>query len=470
MRPAARTSAARPGARTSVKYTNIFAFTTSSPSLCHSWVWIAGTRRSDACARRRGAKRRAQVQVAVRDRERARVERDPREDLVRGRSSGRRASSGTCPCCLRRRRRPGAVALRSGAAPRRPPRRRARSRRTRTAKSVITTPSRGGVAITSASSGGAAARAGAVTVAQPPAGLRQAIVEARLDRGHGLSLARYARPRGRHRRGRGARVRRRSARTGVGARRRAGARRGGPRRVARARRAGGRRQRGRPPAAHREVVLEAVRVGARVLCEKPLATTPERRRAPRRRGARAAERRQLRLPRLPAFARFRELLDADELRVLWTTGSRLRPGPPGWKDDPLQGGALSAYGVHALDYARWLLGEAEVEQATVAPDEDAFSRGARARGRPPHATDRLARRGGARAPARGGRPRAREPARDRPGRRVHAHRRRPGGRRPGVAGCRRGRIRASRRSRRSRSRSSKTASARRLRTAYTHSA
>ena len=127
------------------------------------------------------------------------------------------------------------------------------------------------------------------------------------------------------------------------------------------------------PAAHREVALEAVRVGARVLCEKPLATTLE--------DAELLEGAAREVPNavsfgyrfVPAFARFRELLDADELRVLWTTGSRLRASPSGWKDDPLQGGALSAYGVHALDYARWLLGEAEVEQATVAPDEDAFT-------------------------------------------------------------------------------------------------
>lgn len=128
-----------------------------------------------------------------------------------------------------------------------------------------------------------------------------------------------------------------------------------------------------PPAGHREVVLEAVRAGARVLCEKPLATTLA--------DAVLLEDAARALPNavsfgyrvLPAFERFRELLETNELRVHWTTGSRLRPGPPGWKDDPLQGGALSAYGVHALDYARWFLGEAEVEQATVEPNEDAFT-------------------------------------------------------------------------------------------------
>jgi predicted dehydrogenase len=128
-----------------------------------------------------------------------------------------------------------------------------------------------------------------------------------------------------------------------------------------------------PPAAHREVVLEAVRIGARVLCEKPLATTLG--------DAELLEGAARGLPNavsfgyrfVPAFARFRELLGTNEVRVRWTAASRLRPGPAGWKDDPLQGGALSAYGVHALDYARWLLGEAEVEQATVARDEDAFT-------------------------------------------------------------------------------------------------
>jgi predicted dehydrogenase len=128
-----------------------------------------------------------------------------------------------------------------------------------------------------------------------------------------------------------------------------------------------------PPSAHREVVLEAVRVGARVLCEKPLAATLS--------DAELLERAARDVPTavsfgyraIPAFTRFRELFAADELDVLWTTSSRLHPGPPGWKDDPQQGGALSAYGVHALDYARWILGEAEVEQATLAPNEDAFS-------------------------------------------------------------------------------------------------
>ena len=130
-----------------------------------------------------------------------------------------------------------------------------------------------------------------------------------------------------------------------------------------------------PPAAHAEVVLAALALGKPVLCEKPLASNLADAEAMAGAGRAASTAVNFQYRALPAFARFRELLDADELHVLWTTSSRLRPGPPGWRDDPLQGGALSAYGVHALDYVRWLLGAAEVERATVAPNEDAFTAG-----------------------------------------------------------------------------------------------
>lgn len=128
-----------------------------------------------------------------------------------------------------------------------------------------------------------------------------------------------------------------------------------------------------PPAAHAEVVLEAARHGARILCEKPLAATLG--------DAEAMEAAARGLPTavnfsyraIPAFVRFRELLDAQHLDVLWTTSSRLGRGTSGWKDDPTQGGALAAYGVHALDYARWFLGDANVVDASVEPSGDAFS-------------------------------------------------------------------------------------------------
>jgi predicted dehydrogenase len=128
-----------------------------------------------------------------------------------------------------------------------------------------------------------------------------------------------------------------------------------------------------PPAARVGVVLAALEAGARILSEKPLAATLA--------DAEQLERVTNHVPTavnfsyraLPAFRRFRELLDSDELSVRWTTSSRLQPAPRSWRDDPTQGGALTAYGIHALDYLRWLLGEAEVESATIATRDDSFT-------------------------------------------------------------------------------------------------
>ena len=77
------------------------------------------------------AKRRAQVQVAVRHRERARVQRDPREDLVEVVARVAELRQERALAALGRVAVLVTVALRSGAGPRRRPRRRARSRRTR---------------------------------------------------------------------------------------------------------------------------------------------------------------------------------------------------------------------------------------------------------------------------------------------------------------------------------------------------
>jgi predicted dehydrogenase len=125
-----------------------------------------------------------------------------------------------------------------------------------------------------------------------------------------------------------------------------------------------------PPGAHAEVALEALRQGKAVLCEKPLAATLADAEAMAAAGGKTAINFSYRA--LPAFVRFRELLDANRLDVHWTTDSRRGAQEPSWKDDPAQGGALAAYGVHALDYARWLLGEARVESASIEGDEDGF--------------------------------------------------------------------------------------------------
>ena len=125
-----------------------------------------------------------------------------------------------------------------------------------------------------------------------------------------------------------------------------------------------------PPAAHAEVAQEALRLGKRVLCEKPLAASLED--AERMAAAPGTTAVNFSYRALPAFRRFRELLGRDELVITWMSGGRRNAHATSWKDDPLQAGALSGYGVHALDYARWLLGDAEVASATIDANEDAF--------------------------------------------------------------------------------------------------
>lgn len=125
-----------------------------------------------------------------------------------------------------------------------------------------------------------------------------------------------------------------------------------------------------PPEAHAEVAVAALGLGKAVLCEKPLAATLADAEAMVAAGGKTAINFSYRA--LPAFVRLRELLDGRELDVVWTAASRTGGREPSWKDDPAQGGALAAYGVHALDYARWLLGDARVERALIEGDEDGF--------------------------------------------------------------------------------------------------
>ena len=125
-----------------------------------------------------------------------------------------------------------------------------------------------------------------------------------------------------------------------------------------------------PPAAHADVTLFALERGKAVFCEKPLAATLDDAEAMTAAGGVTGINFSYRA--LPAFQALRELVaDSRDLEVLWTTGSRLHAAQPSWKDDPLQGGALSAYGVHAFDYLTWILGEAVVERAEVTGGEDA---------------------------------------------------------------------------------------------------
>ncbi len=124
-----------------------------------------------------------------------------------------------------------------------------------------------------------------------------------------------------------------------------------------------------PPSSHAEVALAALAAGKPVFCEKPLAASLADAEQMAAAGGHTGVNFSYRA--LPGFERFRELV-GDDLAVLWTVDSRLRPGPPSWKDEPTQGGgALAAYGVHALDYATWMLGPAQVESARIEGAEDA---------------------------------------------------------------------------------------------------
>lgn len=124
-----------------------------------------------------------------------------------------------------------------------------------------------------------------------------------------------------------------------------------------------------PPAAHYEVALASLQAGKAVLCEKPLALNvaqaAELAAAAEAGGRPTAVNFSYRF--VPAFQAARELLAQQAIgRVLrvevdWRVESRLDATSPWtWKDSADEGGgALAAYGVHALDYVEWLAGPSE---------------------------------------------------------------------------------------------------------------
>ena len=129
-----------------------------------------------------------------------------------------------------------------------------------------------------------------------------------------------------------------------------------------------------PPATHREIAETALAAGAAVLCEKPLAATLDDAEQMARLEGRTAVNFSYRA--VPAFTRARELLpelgEIERFDVRWDSSSRMTVHPPSWKDESaLGGGALAGYGVHALDYALWLLGPASVAGARFQGDDDA---------------------------------------------------------------------------------------------------
>jgi predicted dehydrogenase len=119
-----------------------------------------------------------------------------------------------------------------------------------------------------------------------------------------------------------------------------------------------------PNALHAEQSIAALAAGKHVLCEKPMATTAADGEAML---AAAAEHDRLLLilhpwRHHPAVIAVRDAIAAGELgRVVRTHGYGVHAdwGPGGWFTDPALagGGALADMGIHAIDTARFLLGE-----------------------------------------------------------------------------------------------------------------
>lgn len=124
-----------------------------------------------------------------------------------------------------------------------------------------------------------------------------------------------------------------------------------------------------PDDAHLADAGAAIAAGAHVLCEKPLATAVADARALAEAAAQAGVKTALgfALRFAPALLRLRELVASGEigeprlLQAFQQNGQFLNPATPfHWKMDRARtgGGAIVEYGIHTLDLARWIMGEA----------------------------------------------------------------------------------------------------------------
>jgi predicted dehydrogenase len=137
-----------------------------------------------------------------------------------------------------------------------------------------------------------------------------------------------------------------------------------------------------PDDCHRDDAATAIAVGAQVLCEKPLATTIDDAHALVGIAATAGifTKVGFAMRYAPAMARLRELVVEGAigrphlLQAFQQNGQFLDPETPfHWKMDGARtgGGAVVEYGIHTIDLARWIMGEAASVCATSrtwAPD------------------------------------------------------------------------------------------------------
>lgn len=122
-----------------------------------------------------------------------------------------------------------------------------------------------------------------------------------------------------------------------------------------------------PPSVHAEMCLDALAAGKHVLCEKPLARTPDECRqimdAAEEHGRVLATGFNYRF--YPSMVKARELLDSgiigDLDHVRSYSGYSATGHSHGWIHDPdvMGGGALRDNGIHLIDLTRYFLGEIE---------------------------------------------------------------------------------------------------------------
>src|SRR3954469_10725808 len=130
-----------------------------------------------------------------------------------------------------------------------------------------------------------------------------------------------------------------------------------------------------PDDAHLADAGAAIAARAHVLCEKPLATTVADARSLENAAGAAGVKTALGFARRfsPAMLSLRELVVGGEmgeprlLQAFQQNGQFLDPATPfHWKMDRARtgGGAIVEYGIHTLDLARWIMGEATRVSAT----------------------------------------------------------------------------------------------------------
>ena len=130
-------------------------------------------------------------------------------------------------------------------------------------------------------------------------------------------------------------------------------------------------------AMHAEVTVAALEAGAHVLCEKPMATTPQGCRAMLAAADRTGRRLMVGLNQrfAKAHQRAKEILDSGELGQLLTFRTNFcHPGPEGWTGRPdswffdrrmAAFGVMADLGVHKTDLIHYLTGQRVVATSAV---------------------------------------------------------------------------------------------------------